>query len=103
MEQTIFQGSTPTNEFTMPFPAEAIEKVIISYEQNDTVVLEKHTEDITISDYLLAVKLTQEETLKFEEDKLVAIQIKVKTTDGEVIPSEKIYDHIADVINKELI
>jgi ABC-type uncharacterized transport system auxiliary subunit len=101
--KTIYQGSTPTNEFSVPFPAEVIDKVIVTYEQNDAVVLEKHTKDLKIADYSVTAKLTQEETMRFESGKIVVIQIKVKTTDGEVIPSDKIYANGYEVLNKEVL
>lgn len=103
MGNTIYQGSTPTNEFSVPFPADAIAEAVITYEQDGKTVLEKHTEDLAIADYSVTAELTQEETLRFEADKIVVIQIKVKTTDGKVIPSDKMYASVYEVLNKEVL
>lgn len=99
----IYQGSTPTNEISVPFPAETIAEAVITYEQDGAVVLEKHTEDLAIADYSVTAELTQEETLRFDADKMVVIQIKVKTTNGKVIPSDKMYASVYEVLNKEVL
>lgn len=103
MDNVIFQGSTPTNEISIPFPKNLIDKVVVTYEQDGNIVLEKYTDDLTISDYSVTAELNQEETLRFEADKMVVIQIKVKTTDGDVIPSDKMYASVYEVLNKEVL
>lgn len=99
----IYQGSTPTNEITVPFPKNLIDKVVVTYYQDGKIVLEKHTDDLTISDYSVTAELNQEDTLRFEADKMVVIQIKVKTTDGDVIPSDNMYASVYKVLNKEVL
>lgn len=103
MNEYIQQGSTPTHEFELPFPTNLVENIIITYEQNDTVIVEKKGDEVIRDEYSVKASLTQEETLKFEKDKIVKIQLKVKTNEGEVIPSEIIYRRVSEVLNKEIL
>lgn len=103
MEQTIFQGSTPVHEFTLPFPTDLVENIVVTYEQGDAVVIEKKDNEIERDGYVIRVSLTQAETLKFENGKMVKIQLKVKTTENEVIPSDIIYCGVSEVLNKEIL
>lgn len=102
MAQIIQQGSTPTHKFSMPYEKSAVDSVIITYWQNGKIVLEKYTEDIVIADLLMTTELSQEDTLLFDEKGDVKMQIKVKLTNGKVIPSNDMYASVKDVLNKEV-
>lgn len=101
MSNNIIQGSTPTHTFNTPYPKSLIEKAIITYKQGDQTVLEKKDDDVTINDYSIVTKLSQKETLSFDPSKMVCIQIKVKTIDGDVVPSNKLYKSVDEVLNKD--
>lgn len=102
MVQIIQQGSTPTHTFSTPYKADSVEKAIITYSQNGRIVLEKEGLELTIKDYCISTELTQEETLSFDERGDVRMQIKVKLTNGKVIPSNDMYASLKDVLNKEV-
>lgn len=78
------RGSTPTNTFTLDVDLSTA-TVYITYEQNGKTVLEKTGEDLTFTSdqngYYIAVTLSQEETLKFSEGK-VLIQIRYVFPNG---------------------
>lgn len=103
MDNQIQQGSTPTHEFELPFPTDLVANIVVTYEQNDTVVVEKKGDEVEFDGYIARVSLTQAETLKFQNGKMVKIQLKVKTKEDEVIPSEIIYRGVSEVLNKEIL
>lgn len=63
-------GETVVHEFIVPMPPNQIEKVIVTYEQNDHIILEKTLVPSNILTDPLGSKinytLTQEESLLFE-------------------------------------
>lgn len=63
MYETIYQGSTPTQEITLPIPTDLIKEAIVTYVQDDKIVFERKSPDgISFNGYDLVFKLTQEET-----------------------------------------
>ena len=103
MINQIQRGSTPIHEFQLPFPANLIEKLIITYEQDDEVVLEKSESDVQFDGYTAKIVLTQDETLRFKSAFLVKIQLKAKTIEGNTIPSDMICAIVLEVLNKEIL
>ena len=100
----MIRGSTPTHEFTVPFETKSIEKLEISYAQNDIVLFTKHKEDCILDGYTVTLSLTQEETLLFDAEKrYVQIQMRVKTGGEEVSISEIITVEIKKALFDEVI
>lgn len=82
-------GGTPLHTFTLDIAdMPNIVEVLISYTQNGRVILRKKLKDCELSGNVIKVRLSQEDTLKFNESHKVRIQIKLKTDTGEVIPSD---------------
>ena len=44
------RGTTPYHSFILPIKAEEIDKIYLTYLQNDKVILDKTNEDVTITD-----------------------------------------------------
>ncbi len=82
------QGTTPLHTFVLPFNTDIIQAVRVSYEQKGKIVLEKSTADIVRSENNLALTLTQEETLLFDANVLVRIQLHILTTAGSALVSK---------------
>lgn len=101
MSLLIYQGSTPTHQYTIPYPKDAVSEVLITYAQNDKIVVEKTGESVTVSDYAVQTELTQTDTLKFLTQDPVAIQLKIKFTTGKVLPSDILYAPVMEVLNRE--
>lgn len=78
----MFQGTTPTHKFKVDINTNLINKLRISYEQNGEIVLRKEKKDCQMSGDTIALKLTQEETLKFNAPSNVRVQLHALTTDG---------------------
>lgn len=108
------RGTTPTHVFKVKIDLEDLEKVFITYMQNDEVVVEKDIDSIIVDaeNKTLTTRLTQEETLKFSSgvwdrmvpnerrDNKVKIQIRLKYEDGSASAS-KIIVRTVDEILKE--
>jgi hypothetical protein len=103
MDEVIFQGSTPVHEITLPIHTNYLKTAIVTYKQDGQTVLEKKTPDVEFNEYDLVIHLTQEETLSLVEDKITEIQVKIKTLDGEVVPSDVIYAYTRECFNKEIL
>lgn len=84
----MIRGTTPTHTFDLPFDTTIIRKLRIIYAQNDVVILTKGLEDCTIEGNTVIVKLTQEETLKFDAHAVAEIQIRVLTHANDALASK---------------
>ena len=97
------RASTPTHEFEMPFGSEFYKRVLITYKQNDEIVLEKTERDVSWSGNVMSLTLTQEETLKFNDNVSVVIQIRVLTHDDKSIPSNTMTIPCGVVLNPKVL
>lgn len=95
-------GSTPTHTFTLPFDTSLINDLVITYKQNDEIVLQKQMSDCIISENKLTTNLTQDETLKFEEG-IYSVQVKIKTKGDKVTQSVVTYSRVCKSLYKEKI
>ena len=100
------RGTTPTHTFTLPddLKTATISALYITYAQHGTTVLEKTLSDVTINGGVITCTLTQADTLKFEVldqhcgcDK-VAIQVRMKTSDGAAMASDIMRIPVQDVL-----
>lgn len=86
----MIRATTPTHHFELPLGREMIKKILVTYAQDDVIILEKDENSVVFNDNTVEVTLTQEETLKFDANKSVQIQIRVLTPDGKA-PASPIY------------
>lgn len=102
----MIRGTTPTHTFTLPNDLKAltISALYITYAQYGKTVLEKTLEDVKITDGVITCTLTQADTLKFKVvdqycgcDK-VAIQVRIKTSDGTAMASDIMRIPVMDVL-----
>ncbi len=84
----LIRGTTPTLEFALPFPAEALAEAFVTISQSDTVVLDKPLSACNCNGKMLMVRLTQEETLRLDCNCMSEIQIRARTLEGEAIASD---------------
>jgi hypothetical protein len=99
----MIQGTTPTHQFTVPMDASLIQKVRITYAQKDTVLLTKEETDCRIEGNVIELKLSQEETLLFDEFSSVQIQVRVLTTGGDALASDLIRIPCGAILDKEVL
>lgn len=74
--------TTPTHTFKLPFDTSELEKIKITYAQNDEVILEKYKDDCKCEGMKMRLTLSQEDTKKFDDNYDVQIQIRFKHTAG---------------------
>ena len=80
-------GTTPTHFFNIGVDASEAKEIEIVYAQEDEIILTKNKADCELTGSKATVKLTQEETFKFDQEKKVQIQARTLTTSGKVIKS----------------
>lgn len=99
------RATTPTHIFTLPFSySETVSKCLITYKQNDEIVLTKTEKDIQVeNDKDIVVKLTQEETISFKPNTLVKMEIRVLTKNGDALASNIMQKAVEDVLNDEVL
>lgn len=96
-------------------PAE-YKRILITYAQGDDIVLEKTKDDLTIETivnedtgdllgYKAWFRMTQDETKKFRANagKLVQVQVRALTVEGEALASDKRIVSVQDVLNDEVL
>ena len=105
-----FPGETITHRFIIPFAANEIDKVIVSYKQNEAVMFEKIVNTgFTEQDQgstLVEFQLSQGEGLLFADDTPFTVQLNVFTSVGtrhtsHVLSSSSGVQYMRDVIKPE--
>ena len=99
----MIQGTTPTHHFNIPLDPSIIQRIQVTYAQQGNVLLVKTDADGQMEDGTLQVKLTQDETLLFDEFSSVQIQVRVLTTGGDALASEVIRVPCGAVLDKEVL
>ena len=83
----MIRGTTPLLEFVIPFDTSLLAEAYVTLSQNGVVVLDKALDDCKCDANKLSVRLTQEETLKLQCDRITEIQIRARTLEGEAVAS----------------
>lgn len=99
----MIRGTTPTHYFTLPFNAGEIDKLRITYAQSGLTVLELTEADVSTDGQEIRYQLTQEDTLKFKNNVLVELQIKVKTLEGNVLASNVMAISVSKILNEDVL
>lgn len=64
----MYRGTTPTFQITMSLDCNLLTALNICFKQGETIIAEKGLEDVEISGNVLKCGLSEEETLKLDED-----------------------------------
>lgn len=99
----MIRGTTPTHVFNIPFNTDIIKDVRVIYAQKGEVVITKTMEECLIADGQIGVKLTQEDTFEFDNKETVEIQIKVLTTNDDVMACNPIVISVKKCLSEELL
>lgn len=95
------RGSTPKNTFDVDIDLTGA-TVIVSYEQNGNIVLEKTGDDLTVTQDSITLSLSQEDTLKFRTGE-VYIQIRYVFPEGSADASDIIRTTFERIIHDGVI
>ena len=114
----MYRATTPTHKFCFgKVNPDLFKEILITYAQNDAIVLEKKKQDLVITSedvpvgditethYRAELKLTQEETNLFtvEHGNNITIQIRAIDNYENVSASNKIKVSLQDVLNDEVL
>jgi hypothetical protein len=107
-EHNMTRGTTPEHKFTLPFSVENLEFTVTYAQINPVtksklVMIRKTQDDCNILGNVIKVKLLQEDTLKFNDNYVVNIQIKVKKQDESVVASNIISTTVQKVLDEEVL
>lgn len=74
----MIRGTTPVLQFNLPFNAEGIDVLFISFMQNGNLVFEKNKADCEMHSNMISCQLSQADTLQFNDKGTVEIQIRIR-------------------------
>lgn len=99
----MIQGTTPTLLFKFSVDLALIKEWrICFYQEGKENLIKTNADCIVDENKVIYVKLTQEETLNFDVDKYIKIQVKALTQDSNVISSQTITTHTHEILDKML-
>ena len=92
------RGCTCENSFLFPFDEKEVATLCITYKEDEVIKLQKHLEDCIFKDGRIYVLLSQEDTLKFNNNAFIKIQIRAKLTDGAATKSNVMETYTDEVV-----
>ena len=100
----MIRATTPTHIFTIESSIDlgAAKNIRLTYSQNGTIILEKNKNEVTISGSTITYALSQEDTLLFNTNVPIEIQITVKTADDIVVKSVIVSIRAERALNTEV-
>ena len=98
-DEMIPKGCTCKNIFSCPYVISDIKGLFITYQQKGEIILEKKLSDCSFFPGKVSVMLSQEDTLKFYDDEIVKIQIRIKLQ-NDVFVKSKIIETYTDIVLK---
>ena len=98
----MYRGTTPLNIFTVDADLTTAEVIYITYKQGCKVVIEKDIDEIEVVADKLTVRLSQEDTLKFDYRE-VEIQIRARYPDKTAIASNIIKTTVEHILKDGVI
>lgn len=109
----MYRATTPKHTFIFDVnPVDTFKTILITYSQDNVIILEKGKEDITVTEtvdckgntvYEASLRLSQEETNYFNPNKTVSVQVRVFTYNNEALASDRTTISVKDVLNDEVL
>ena len=100
---TMYRGTTPTLEFTLPFAVSELSKAWITIGQFGKSVIKRTLAECTVDGDKIIVTLTQQETLQLRVDDDTEIQIRALKPSGEALASEIITVDVKRILEEGVI
>lgn len=94
----MIRGTTPTIIYLLPFDVDVIDKIWLTFSQNQNEVLTLENDDLTISGTSISAYLTQAQTLEFDTHSSVAMQLRILTKEGNAIASNIMYTDVGAIL-----
>lgn len=99
----MIRGTTPTLKFIFKYTLDFLFDYDITFSQNGNVLLVKTKNDIEIDGNIIKVRLSEEDTLLFDNEQLLAYQIRGKTKNGDTIASYVKYCYVSEILNEVIL
>ena len=110
----MYRATTPQHDFLFDVdPQTTFKRILITYAQNNQIVLEKTEADLTYSQvadpedgtiYKASFRMTQEETKKFDPNTLnVQLQLRFRDWNDHVVASPVVKIRLDKVLNDEVL
>lgn len=96
----MIRGTTPTLQFVLPFETINIKKLFITFSQDNKEVFTLDESRCSLSNELVTVTLTQQETLMFTSNQTVRIQLRVLTVDDSALASSIITTSVQKILKE---
>lgn len=96
----ITRGTTPTITFTTPFDANMIAAGFITFTLRGKIIfdVDVNNEAVEIEDEAIKLKLTQEQTLMFDERDSNKVQIRLLLTTSDAVASNEVEIPIGGIL-----
>lgn len=105
----MIRATTPYHEFVFTENPTEFTRILITYSQEETIVLEKEKDDLTIIEnpevegqYIASFRMTQEEANLFEVG-AVRVQVRVLMANGDALASAISTMKIEEVLDDEVL
>ena len=99
----MIRGTTPTHIFTTNIDTSELKSVMVIYAQGGNELFKKSIEDCALNGNQISVKLTQEDTFKFDCNQKVQIQVRALTIDGNAMASKLYILSVDECLNDEVL
>lgn len=99
----MYIGSTPTHKFILPSYASDVIKLRASYGQGDSVLFEKHLDDVRMDGNTIYIDLNIEETSKFVFGSNVQVQMEAILSSGKKLISPIYEVPVERVLNTDIL
>ncbi len=102
---TITRGTTPTLTFTTPYNASMIKDGYITFTLRGDIIMDIQIIDdsVEVEDNIIAVHLTQEQTLLFDTSGVNLVQIKLLLESGDIVASNIVKLPISEALKEDVI
>lgn len=88
----MIRGTTPTLEFILPFDTSLLAEAFVTIAQGGVVLINKTLGDCMLDGMKMTLRLEQVDTLKLKGNAMAEIQIRARTTNGDAIASDIMYE-----------
>lgn len=97
------RGTTPTVTFNLPFSVSDINNVEVYFAQNDELLFEKGYDDCVLDGTTIAVPLTQNDTLRFDDEEKLQIQLRFMYNDERVEATSILKGKVGQILKEGVI
>lgn len=95
----MIRGTTIKIKFNVPIDVNDITLAYVTF-VSDSVSFEKSLSDLELEEGQVIANLTQADTLRFEADEVVKVQLRFKLSDGQVSASKIKTLKVSDILKE---